>query len=152
KIEQFFYDLRYRIGEYSMRAFIRFLACTPHWILNAVLFLSSRASFAILARYRSRMEANVALALGSEITDERERKALVWRAWQNFGRGVLDTTAIMHYSKEQYIARVEINGEEHLQRALAKGKGVLALSAHLGGFTVLGGRLAAAGYPFSVVV
>ena len=42
-----------------------------------------------------------------------------------------------------------MEGEEHLKRALAKGKGVIALSAHLGAFTMIGGRLAAAGYPFS---
>ena len=42
-----------------------------------------------------------------------------------------------------------MEGEEHLKRALAKGKGVIALSAHLGAFTMIGARLAAAGYPFS---
>jgi KDO2-lipid IV(A) lauroyltransferase len=152
KIEEFFYDLRYRMGEYSMRAFIRSVGWSPRWILNGFLSFTSRMSFALLAEYRSRMQANLALALGEEIKDERERKALVWRAWQNFGRGVLDTTVVMHYSKEQFIARVQIEGEEHLQRALAKGKGVLALSAHLGGFTLIGGRLAASGYPFSILV
>ncbi|MGH7784745.1 MAG: lysophospholipid acyltransferase family protein, partial [Candidatus Binatia bacterium] len=40
----------------------------------------------------------------------------------------------------------------HRRHALAEGKGVLALSAHLGSFTLIGARLAAAGYPFSVVV
>ncbi|MGH7816607.1 MAG: lysophospholipid acyltransferase family protein, partial [Candidatus Binatia bacterium] len=39
-----------------------------------------------------------------------------------------------------------------LQAALKKGKGVLALSAHLGSFTMIGARLAASGYPFSAVV
>ena len=39
-----------------------------------------------------------------------------------------------------------------MQRAFEKGKGVLALSAHLGSFTLIGARLAASGYPFSAVV
>ena len=47
---------------------------------------------------------------------------------------------------------VAVEGEEHLARALAKGKGVVALSAHLGNFAMIGARVAAAGYPFSVVV
>jgi len=58
----------------------------------------------------------------------------------------------MHHSKERIIGSIRLQGEEHLQEALAKGKGVLALSAHLGSFTLIGARLAAAGYPFSVVV
>ena len=48
--------------------------------------------------------------------------------------------------------RIAIEGEEHLKQALARGKGVLALSAHLGAFTMIGARMGAAGYPFSVVV
>ena len=60
--------------------------------------------------------------------------------------------AIIHHSKARIVDSIRLDGEEHLQSALAKGKGVLALSAHLGGFTMIGARLAAAGYPFSVVV
>jgi KDO2-lipid IV(A) lauroyltransferase len=58
----------------------------------------------------------------------------------------------LHYSKEQVTKRIAFTGEEHVKRALEKGKGVLALTAHLGGFTLIGPRLAAAGYPFSAVV
>jgi KDO2-lipid IV(A) lauroyltransferase len=47
---------------------------------------------------------------------------------------------------------VAVEGEKHLERALGKGRGVLALSAHLGSFTMIGARLAAGGFPFSVVV
>jgi KDO2-lipid IV(A) lauroyltransferase len=47
---------------------------------------------------------------------------------------------------------VDLQGEEHIHRALDLGKGALALSAHLGSFTMIGARLAAAGLPFSVVV
>jgi KDO2-lipid IV(A) lauroyltransferase len=39
-----------------------------------------------------------------------------------------------------------------LKQALEKGKGVIALSAHLGNFTLIGSRLAASGYRFNVLV
>jgi lauroyl/myristoyl acyltransferase len=58
----------------------------------------------------------------------------------------------VHFPKEKILELVAIEGEDHLKRALAKGKGVLALSAHLGAFTLIGARLAAGGYSFSVVV
>jgi KDO2-lipid IV(A) lauroyltransferase len=149
---QFFYDLRYRIGEYSLRGFISCLPYVPFTIVERFTSLAAWLSFKVMAQYRRRMEQNIALALGKQITSETERKDLAWRAWKNFARAVLDTTAIMHYSKERMIASIRLEGEEHLQEALAKGKGVLALSAHLGSFTLIGARLAAAGYPFSVVV
>jgi KDO2-lipid IV(A) lauroyltransferase len=148
---QFLYDLRYRIGEYALRGFISSLPYVPYKILERFTYLAAWLSFKLMAQYRRRMEQNIALTLGQQITSA-ERKALAWRAWKNFARAVLDTTAVMHYSKERMIGSIRLQGEEHLQAALAKGKGVLALSAHLGSFTLIGARLAAAGYPFSVVV
>ena len=98
------------------------------------------------------MKDNVATALGEEIVSDADQKALIWKAWKNFARGVLETCRVMHLSKDRIASRVAIKGEEHLQRALAKGNGVLGLSAHLGAFTMIGPRLAAGGYPFSIVV
>jgi KDO2-lipid IV(A) lauroyltransferase len=98
------------------------------------------------------MLANVTKALGDRIQKPGDREALIWRAWKNFALTVLETSAVMHFSKERIISNARLDGEEHLQRALARGRGVLALSAHLGSFATIGARLAASGYPFSVVV
>ena len=46
---------------------------------------------------------------------------------------------------------VRFEGKEHLDNALNEGKGVIALSAHLGNFPLMGARLAKEGYPSSVV-
>ncbi|HEX9662947.1 MAG TPA: lysophospholipid acyltransferase family protein [Candidatus Binatia bacterium] len=124
----------------------------PYRCSAFITSLMARFTFMFLWKYRRRMEANVEKALGHHIADPRERKRLVRRAWNNFALGMLDTMAVMHMSKERIAASIGIEGEEHLQRALAKGKGVIALSAHLGAFTMIGGRLAAVGYPFSIVV
>ena len=146
------YDWRYRAGEYALRGFIRFLPFVP---LRAVsLFTSSMAwlAFQFMRGYRVRMEQNLTAALGTEFPNVVARKKIVWQAWRNFARTVVDTILLMHISKEKIIATVALEGEDHLRRALEKGKGVLALSAHLGSFTTIGARLAAGGYPFSVVV
>ncbi len=97
------------------------------------------------------MTENVASVLGAELGCEQQKR-LVWRAWLNFARGVLETMTVMHFSTDQIIDKIVLEGEEHLKSALNMHKGVLALSAHLGSFTLIGARLAAAGYPFSVVV
>lgn len=92
------------------------------------------------------------MAMGQEIPSSEHRQALIRRAWRNFAQSVLETMSILHVPKEKILSLIEVKGEEHLRNALAKGKGVIALSAHLGNFTMIGARLAAAGYPFSVVV
>lgn len=151
-VGKFFYSLRYRAGEFSLRAFVTMLPWIPYRLLVLVAQIASWVTFNLGSKYRTRMENNVAMAMGHEFTNTSERRALVWRAWKNFARGILETTAVVHFSRDKIVEFVAIEGENHLKRALAKGKGVLALSAHLGGFTLIGARLAAAGYPFSVVV
>ncbi|MDP2606762.1 MAG: lysophospholipid acyltransferase family protein [Deltaproteobacteria bacterium] len=152
RLAQFRYASRYRVGEYAVRGFIAVSPLIPYGLLLRFTNLFAWVAFGVLRTYRTRMEENLVAALGEEIRAPNERKALVWRAWKNFARGVLDTTAVMHFSREKILATVAVEGEEHLERALGKGRGVLALSAHLGSFTMIGARLAAGGFPFSVVV
>ena len=148
---RFFYALRYRVGEHSLRGFVDILPYFPARLVRGYTRIMARLTYALLWSYRKRMQENVALVFGNEIS-ERDRRALVRTVWLSFTRGVLDTIEVMHYSKEQILSSVRLEGEEHIQRALEQGKGVLALSAHLGNFTMIGARLAAGGYPFSVVV
>lgn len=148
----FFHRVRYRIGEYALRGLVGLLPWVPYRGLVSFTTFGAWMTFCLLWKYRKRMEENVITALGDEIVSRVDRKALIWKAWKNFARGVLETCAVMHLSNESIVSTVAMEGEEHLKQALAKGKGVLALSAHLGAFTMIGPRVAAAGYPFSIVV
>jgi len=131
---------------------VTLLPWVPYRLLVAYTSFNAWVTFGLLWQYRNRMVENVGMALSDQFPTLEQRKALAWRAWQNFARGILDTSAILHFPKQKIIDTVSLEGEEHLRSALAKGKGVLALSAHLGSFTLIGARLAAGGYPFSVVV
>src|SRR5215208_1317083 len=100
------YDLRYRIGEYSLRAFVRCLPWIPKWAPQLYLAILTRLTFAVLWKYRTRMEENVAMALGDQFAEQRDRNNLVWRAWNNFACGVLETSLAMHDSKSAVIAKI----------------------------------------------
>jgi KDO2-lipid IV(A) lauroyltransferase len=151
-IRRALYSPRYRIAEYALRGSIRVFPYAPYRLWLNFTWLMGCVTFVLLRDYRKRMEENVTLVFSDEIPNPRDRSALVWRAWLNFARGMLDTFAVLHMSKEQILSTIDLEGEEHIKRALEKGRGVLALSAHLGGFTLIGARLAAAGYGFSVVI
>lgn len=151
-VRKFFYRLRYRIGEYCLRGFVSILPWIPRRLVQLFTSAVARLTFALLWKYRKRMEENLSMAMGAEFITRERRRAVVWRAWRNFAQGMYETTCTVHSSKEKICAAVAFEGEGHLQQALARGKGVIALSAHLGNFTMIGARLAAAGYPFSVVV
>jgi len=49
------------------------------------------------------------------------------------------------------LSLVKVKGIENLQRALAKGKGVIALGAHIGNFVMAGTMLGIDGYPFHIL-
>lgn len=147
---QALYSFRYRLGEHALRGLVAAFPRLPFPMMVGFTRSVARLTYLLLWRYRQRMENNIALAFPS--SSSKERKVLMESAWLSFARGVLDTTLATSSSREQIISMVALEGEEHLRRALKKGKGVLALSAHLGSFTMIGARLAASGYPFSVVV
>jgi KDO2-lipid IV(A) lauroyltransferase len=149
---RFFYSFKYRFGEYGLRLLMVLLPRVSRRWLELFTVAMARLSWLVLWKFRTRMEINLENALGAQITAPAERKALMRRAWSNFALGVLDTIAIMHMSKQGIAAVIALEGEEHIKSALAKGKGVIALSAHLGAFTLIGGRLAAGGYPCNIVV
>ena len=151
-VSQFFYRLRYGLGAYVLRVFILVLGRLPDRMVVSAATFWAWIIHKLLWRYRIRMQENLATAAGDRFPDKAARKAMVWRVWKSFTRGLFEAGALIDCPKEAIIAKIRVEGEQHLRDALALRKGVLALSAHLGNFAIIGARLAAAGYPFSVVV
>jgi KDO2-lipid IV(A) lauroyltransferase len=146
------YFLRYRAGEYCLRGFIAVLPYFPRRLLGRATDFAGKLTFMLLGRYRRRMEQTLFSVIGAEVTDAAQRKALLERAWRNFARGIYETGCVLNASREEIRRMVVLEGEENLRKALAKGNGVIALSAHLGNFTMIGPRLAAGGYSFNALV
>ena len=146
------FSLRYRFGEYWMRGFLALFPHLPPRLLEAFVDCSARATFALLRKHRNRMEETLLAVAGAEIRDPDKRTKLLRRAWRNFGRSIYETARAVFSSPEQIRSMVRLEGEEHLRKALEKGKGVIALSAHLGNFTMIGPRLAAEGYSFNALI
>lgn len=146
------YRLRYRVGEYCLRGFVATLPWIPRIIPDTFTRLGANVSFLLLRKYRERMQHTLTDVMSEAFPTEEARDRVVWNAWSNFAQGIYETACSMSLTREELCAQITIEGEEHLRAALARDKGVIALGAHLGNFTLIGPRLAAAGYPFSVVV
>jgi KDO2-lipid IV(A) lauroyltransferase len=98
---------------------------------------------------RRRIVNNLHAAFGRSYSNET--KAGVARGVQeNFSRALLDCFLQLS-DRERARRKIDIEGLEHLASALARGKGVIALGAHIGNFVLVGTRLGMQGYPVSTL-
>ena len=107
--------------------------------------------FYLFHGFRKRSSANLSIALGDRL-DRAEISAIVRSSLRNFFRDFIEIGFALEGSPEQIRREMPVCGSEHLEAALARGKGVIALSAHLGNFFLAGTRLAAEGYSTHILV
>ncbi len=86
-------------------------------------------------------------AYGSSISDD-EKSRIIRGMFRATGRNLVDLLRPPPRSATD--PRIVLEGREHLDDALRRG-GVVALSAHLGNWEIMGAALAAAGYPVHVL-
>jgi KDO2-lipid IV(A) lauroyltransferase len=107
--------------------------------------------FYLFHSFRKQSVRNLTLALGDRL-DPSTVERTARRSLRNFFRDFVEIGFALEASMEEVREDISLIGREHLKRALAKGRGVIALSAHLGNFFLLGARLASERYPVSVLV
>lgn len=97
-----------------------------------------------------RSEAHLRLAL-PECQDGRFREDLVRAMFRAHGKNLVDLLRLGHVSPAEIQKIVILRGFENLEKAYAQGNGVLAVSAHLGNWEILGAAIATRGIPLHVV-
>jgi KDO2-lipid IV(A) lauroyltransferase len=98
---------------------------------------------------RRRIIKNLRAAFG-ETYSAATKKGLAKGVQEHFTRNLVDCF-LQLADPEHTRQNVTVEGLENLDAALAKGKGVIALGAHIGNFVLLGTRLGMDGYPFSTL-
>lgn len=73
------------------------------------------------------------------------------RVFENFGRSSADFLIGLDRTREQIEETTTIEGVEHLDAALAKGKGAILLTAHFGNWERVAAWMVLAGYKLSVI-
>lgn len=111
----------------------------------------ARIGFYLFRGFRNRSIANIRIALGDGLRS-REISAVARQSLRNFFRACVEIGVAAVATDAKLKAEIPIVGRKNLDVALAKGKGVLLLSAHLGNFFLVGCRLALEGMPTFVLV
>ncbi len=108
-------------------------------------------SYYLCQSLRKRSIKNLRMALGDQL-DVRAASGMVRKSLRNFSRGIVELGHALSVTPEELQREIPVAGWEHMEKALARGKGVIALSAHLGNFFLVGARLSMKGYPTHILV
>ncbi|MGB6339407.1 MAG: lysophospholipid acyltransferase family protein [Candidatus Aminicenantaceae bacterium] len=74
---------------------------------------------------------NLYIAFGEKIS-RADKKRIAQSSFEHFGKVLFDIIKFSSLSEEKKEALLSMDGEEHVQNALEKGKGALVLTAHYG--------------------
>ncbi len=125
--------------------FPKYLADKIGWVIAAVLYFS-------LKDVRKRQYKNIRHILGNG-ADERQVRAVVLEVWRNWGQYLLDFfrfTNLNSGNLSDFVA--EIKGKDTIDKALAKGRGAIIFTAHLGHWELGALCLKLTGYKTNVIM
>jgi Kdo2-lipid IVA lauroyltransferase/acyltransferase len=120
------------------------------WALSLSKFIVKIGS-PFARAYRRQALENLRLYYG-EKKSSSELKKMVEGIGIDATKGAFETIYSASPRKEEVYSNITIEGQEHLDAAINKGKGVIALSAHLGNFAIMRGKLISEGYTFYLVI
>jgi lauroyl/myristoyl acyltransferase len=128
-----------------------FVAHLPACVSYSIACVIGDAIYLFWPRVRRNMAKAVAALLNKPENDLKVRKT-ARRCLRNFARYVVDTFRYAHPQPVFFEKNFKIIGKEHLDAALADGKGIILVSFHLGNLDLGIKALGCAGYPVNAIV
>jgi phosphatidylinositol dimannoside acyltransferase len=123
----------------------------PEPVAFALGYVGARVYRRLDPERRRALEANLAQVLGPA-AGPRELRRAVRRGFASYGRYWVEAFRLEDLSPAEIRRRLRIEGREHIDTALAAGRGAIFASPHLGNWDAGGAWLAASGYPATAVV
>jgi lauroyl/myristoyl acyltransferase len=109
-----------------------------HWVGRLLYFVAPRL--------RRVLAHNIRHVLGPD-ADEAQVQALTRKACINLAKGHYDLFRVSRLTVSEIQALIQLEGREYLDKALAKRRGIILISAHLGNLDLLGQLPLAFGVP-----
>jgi KDO2-lipid IV(A) lauroyltransferase len=111
--------------------------------------LLAEAHFRFFPDRRHAALANLAVAMPR--SSRRERLQVVRRMMASYNRMLFEFFRLPHLGRDELLRAVEVEGREHLEHAVARGRGVVICCTHLGNWELAAVVLAHWGYTVHAV-
>src|SRR2546428_889989 len=138
------------LGGLGYSAGARALRVVPAGLRHAAAAPGGTAWFWLSRAQRNAALDNSAAGLGRERSDP-EVARVARSAFQNYGRMLMDFLLLGSLTPQELMARMSVDGLEHLDAGLARGKGVIMATPHMGSWDMAGSYAGALGYRISAV-
>jgi KDO2-lipid IV(A) lauroyltransferase len=129
---------------------IKILSLLPRPLARAVAIAIAWMMYLLHARLRRVGKRNLALAFPEKSRGERAR--ILRREFTSLGRQLAELCLFPKYTLDNVSQVVVYDGFENFERAYARGKGVLFLTAHLGAWELSAFTHSLHGHPLHVVM
>lgn len=123
----------------------------PRFIAVALLGGLGTLCYYLISDARNTTSKNLRLALKDEYHTEKLQE-IARNVFTNAGKNLADIFRLKNIKTFDDLTKiVDIEGEEYLHDAYARGKGVVCLTGHIGAFELLGAYISLRGYNVTVV-
>ena len=139
--------LRRKSAWIALRVFVSLSKALPlswNYFIGNVL---GSLAYLVIGRHRKIAINGLSIAFPKMSLEEKKKIARFYFAFM-----AQSTFELIYFVKNpQYLENIRVEGRGNLEKALAKKKGVLLLTAHLGNFPLMLFKLAREGYPINIV-
>ena len=125
------------------------VSSVPLWLGYRVADLLTDIHFRLFPARRHAALVNLAVILPR--ATRRERLRLVRKMMRSYNRMLFEFFRLPHLTREELLHEVEVEGREHLEHAVARGRGVVITSTHVGNWELAAVVLAHWGYRLHAV-
>ncbi len=122
----------------------------PYSIARFLMHILLVVGFTFTIKQKRIAKESLMIAFGKEKT-EKEIDALIKKNFRSMGKSMIELAYFLAHP-QWVLDRVSIEGKEHLDAAMAKGKGAVAVTAHFGNFPLLMLRCAKEGYETNCIM
>lgn len=122
----------------------------PYSLVHAIMRLFLGIAFCLTIRQKRIARESLQIAFGPE-KSSKEIEQIIKANFDNVGQAMIEMLHVM-YHPHAVNNKVVFEGKENLDKALARGKGVLAVTAHFGNFPLMMLYCARMGYKTSCII
>lgn len=145
--KRLWWEIRYWLASFAIQGFVQVIRLVPfRWVFSLMEGIGARIFWRLAGEYKEIMMHNLNATFTDSVSDA-EKQRIAQESVRNMLRGFIETMYCVYTYRKKLNPLIKLEGKGNLEQALALGNGAIAITAHLGTFTLIGAKLNTIGFP-----